>query len=127
MIQEIANITFQNIAHSISFVIGLSGVIIICAGVIRALQFLVLHPKEAFPHCRLILGSHLVLGLDFFVGKDIIDTVLLPHGDIAYIDLATLIVVVTVRILMNHFLLKEIDEIKEEERSRIGHAQKKEA
>ncbi len=106
---------YQGFVHLLSFLVGLSGIIIIFTGILRALWEFIYQKEYCFPHARLILGSHLVLGLDFFVGKDIIDTVVLRTNDISYLDLATLITVVGVRIILNYFLIRELNEIRKEE------------
>ena len=61
------------------------------------------------------MSRYLILGLDFLVAKDIIDTILLDinkAGQQAWLDLARLIVVVSIRIILNHFLEKELKELR---------------
>lgn len=106
---------YDYFVHFLSFLVGLAGIAIIFTGIVRALWEFLYQKKYCFPHARLILGSHLVLGLDFFVGKDIIDTVVLRPTTISYLDLATLITVVGVRIILNHFLIRELKEIEHDE------------
>jgi uncharacterized membrane protein len=106
---------YDNLVHFLSFLVGLAGIAIIFTGIVRALWEFLYQKKYCFPHARLILGSHLVLGLDFFVGKDIIDTVVLRPTTISYLDLATLITVVGVRIILNYFLIRELKEIEKDE------------
>ncbi len=129
LIQQVAEDSFSfldvyaGFIECLSLTVGFAGVLIIFSGVLRALWVIYIEKDRGFPHARLILGSHLVLGLDFFVGQDIIDTVVLrPQGEVEYIDLALLITVVGVRIILNYFLLRELYEIRkeEEERKRLG-------
>ena len=120
----------MNIVHVIIEIISLCiasfGVLIIFLGSVRSFWDYCLKMKigEDYTHSRSLLASHLVLGLDFFIGTDIIDTLLLySSGDNGHIwqELASLVVVVTIRILVNHFLLEELREIK---KSRWGFKKK---
>ncbi len=114
----VSNDLYHSLVMFFSNMVELSGILIILTGIIRALWVICLRTGGGFPHARLVLGSHMVLALDFFVGKDIIDTVALRPDNVGYIDLATLITVVGVRIVLNHFLLREIHTIKKEEVSK---------
>ena len=101
---------------NLSLLIGMIGISIILVGALKGLYYYVVTPdKHNFQHVRLVLGSHIILGLDFMVGKDIIDTLLLDAGIEFWSDLASLITVVTIRIVLTHFMLQEIRELKEEE------------
>lgn len=108
--------TLSTVVGTISFVIGLIGVIVILVGVLKTVfLYCFQHEKIYFGKLRLILNTHLILGLDFFIGKDIIDTFLMDSKVFAWQDLLTLIVVIAVRIVLTHFLEKEIENIKEKE------------
>ncbi len=96
-----------------SLFIGLIGIAVIIVGAMRGLYGYIFLHESNFHRVRLILGTHLVLGLDFLVGKDIIDTILLDTGEAFWEDLASLITVVIIRIVLTHFMLKEIHEIQE--------------
>ncbi len=96
----------------LSLLIGLIGILIIVWGALKAFWlFIGHHQHEDFQHIRLELGSHVILGLDFLVGKDIIDTLLLDEGVRFWEDLAGLGTVVAIRIILTHFMLKEIREL----------------
>ena len=60
---------------------------------------------------RIECGSYLLLGLEFLIASDIMETVL--HPDIH--ELTILGGIVIVRILLSYFLNKEIKELNEEE------------
>ncbi|NJP03856.1 DUF1622 domain-containing protein [Candidatus Gracilibacteria bacterium] len=101
---------------NISFFIGLFGIIIISIGIVLGVvNYLFLVEKKYKNHqmeiARFVLSKHLILGLDFFVAQDIINTFLL-NGQQELIDLAQLIVVVGLRVILNHFLGQEIKELK---------------
>ncbi len=99
------------IIKNASFIIGLVGIFIILWGAIFGFWNFFKSAKSNFSASRLILSRHLVLGLDFLVAKDIISTFLM-EGRETWIDLAQLLVVVGVRITLNHFLEKEIEILK---------------
>lgn len=112
------------VVESLSLLIGAIGIAIIVIGCLKALyHYVVTREEHNFQHVRLVLGSHIILGLDFMVGKDIIDTVLLDSGEAFWQDLASLITVVTIRIILTHFMLKEVAEAEKEER-RLKRSQK---
>lgn len=92
---------------------GLVGIAIIVWGLTRGVIQLFRKATKnlaPFEQARLVLGQHLVLGLDFLVAKDVIDTFLITDERI-WVDLAKLGTVVTIRIILNHFLEKEIHQL----------------
>ena len=91
----------------ISLGIGLIGIIIIFDGAFRGFWQYVSLKKYNCENARLSISKHLILGLDFLVAKDIIDTFLLS-GKNDWMDLVRLVIVVGIRITLSHFLEKEI-------------------
>ena len=97
----------------LSQVAGLVGIAIIVWGLARGVIQLFRKATKCqapFEQARLVLGQHLILGLDFLVAKDVIDTFLITDERI-WVDLAKLGTVVTIRIILNHFLEKEIHQL----------------
>lgn len=107
---------FYTLIESVSFLIGLFGVGVIAVGTIRAARSFIRQPNSLFHEERKFLAEHLVLGLDFLVCKDVIDTLLLDSGSVFWEDLVGLITVVVVRIILTHFTLKELNDIVSQER-----------
>lgn len=104
------------IVEWVSFGIGLVGISVILLGALRGIwEYFAECATKRYPHIRATLGSHLILGLDFLVGKDVIDTILLDHGSEFWMDLAGLFSVVTIRIVLTYFLTQELKEIDAEE------------
>lgn len=96
----------------LSFFIGGIGVMIIFVGALQSLYQYLFVSKKTIQHVRLTLGSHLILGLDFMVGKDIIDTMLLlNHGDDFWKELAALVIVVLIRIILTLTMEKELSSL----------------
>lgn len=96
----------------LSLGIGLIGILIIVWGALKAFHMFIRHHQHKdFQAIRLEMGSHVILGLDFLVGKDIIDTLLLDSGTKFWEDLAGLATVVAIRIILTHFMLKEIRDL----------------
>jgi uncharacterized membrane protein len=104
---------FMPIIHHISFIIGLVGIMIIMIGATRGLVQYFRPGKYSYAKVRLTVGSHIILGLDFLVGKDIIDTLLLDASeDRAFLmHLAGLFTVVVIRIVLTYFTEKELESI----------------
>lgn len=96
-------------------VIGYVGVGIMMYGAFRStVQFLSYSIRKTthLSHIRIELGKHLALGLEFFVGKDIIESVVHPSWD----DLGKLGVIVLLRTILTVFLSRELKEVEEEMR-----------
>ncbi len=103
------------IIHYASFTIGIVGILIIIIGAIRGFYHYLLHLRaDNFAQIRYEVGSHIILGLDFLVGKDIIDTMLIDanNPEKFWMDLAALLTVVTIRIILTYFIQKEIADLK---------------
>ena len=108
--------TLLNYIEYLSFGVGIIGIGIILIGVSRGLFHYLLSIRATnFAKIRYEVGSHIILGLDFLVAQDIIDTLLIDkqHPEHFWMDLASLITVVTIRIILTYFIQKEIEEIKE--------------
>ncbi len=95
--------------------IGAIGVIVILTGVFRVfIEFIkdeLTHKNEALiherGHERRKLGSYLLLGLEFLVAADIVQTILRPTLE----DLGLLAMIVAIRIVFSYFIRKEMEEI----------------
>lgn len=101
-----------------SSMLGMIGITIILIGAARGLYHYLQNIRQTdFPRIRYEIGSHLILGLDFLVGQDVIQTLLLDRSDPDrfWMDLAGLITVVSVRIVLTYFIQKELEEIKHKE------------
>lgn len=108
--------TIFTIIEGLPLLIGSIGIAIIVIGSAKGLYHYVKSSDEHnFQHVRLVLSSHIILGLDFMVGQDIINTVLLNEGAEFWQELAGLITVVAIRIILTHFMLKEIKQAEAEE------------
>ncbi len=101
------------IISTISLAIGLIGVFIITLGSLEAFwQYIAYHCFKSNKNQILTtLGSHLILGLDFLVGKDVIDTMLLEAGEKFWYDLTGLVTVVVIRTILTYFLNRELEEV----------------
>jgi len=109
------------LVEGLSLFIGTIGIAIIAIGSIKALyHYVMTRDEHNFQHTRLVLSSHIILGLDFMVGKDIIDTVLLDRGAEFWQDLASLITVVGIRIILTHFMLKEVEQAELNENANLN-------
>ena len=100
----------SNVIEYISFFIGIIGVLVILAGAVKGAYEYVFKDEKTIQAVRLTLGSHLILGLDFMVGKDVIDTMLLlNHGENFWKELAALVIVVAIRIILTLTMEKELE------------------
>lgn len=99
-------------------VIGFIGVLIMAYGALYSAGLFiqsVIQRKNHLPQIRIELGKYLALGLEFLVGKDIIETIVHP----TWTDLGKLAAIVALRTVITVFLsweLKDVlNEVKEEQ------------
>ena len=103
---------FINIIERFTFYIGLFGYVVIYWGIIKSLyQFFraELYKKQdvhnkSLDQIRLMLGKYLSLGLEIFIGKDIVATILSPTWQ----EIERLGAIVAIRIVLNFFLNRDI-------------------
>ena len=94
-------------------IIGYIGVMIMAYGAVKSAAHFILstiRQNNHLPYIRIDLGKHLALGLEFLVGKDIIESIMRPSWD----DLGKLAVIIALRIVVTMMLSWELKEIKEE-------------
>lgn len=103
----------ENTLHYVTVGLGFIGIIIILIGSIDS--FIVyLKDRRDFQKVRYIMGKHILLGLDFLVAKDILDTVFLKGSDVHLMDLALLIVIVVIRIALTSHTSKGVEDMREQ-------------
>lgn len=94
-------------------IIGYIGVAIMTYGGLKsAIRFIIssIRKKNHLPYIRIELGKHLSLGLEFLVGKDIIESIIRPSWD----DLGKLAAIIALRTAVTLILSWEIKEIRKE-------------
>ncbi len=97
----------------IATLIGYIGVLIMTYGCLRALYEFLMSGKghdHRLPMIRVHLGKHLALGLEFLVGKDIIESIVHPTWD----DLGKLGAIIILRTVVTIFLSRELKEVEAE-------------
>ena len=102
----------SEIVGFLSLLLGLFGVIIIIIGSTKSSIEYIQYGNESFQKIRLLFSQHLIIGLDFFVGKDIIDTMLIYTGESFWKELSLMIVVVFIRIVLTVMADRELETIK---------------
>lgn len=103
----------MNYLHHTSFGIGVLGVLVICFGVLCGLaRFIHLELQAARganvaedrKSLRHLLGYYLLLGLEFLIAADIVDTLMKPSAQ----DLLVLGVIIVIRTVISHSLNAEL-------------------
>lgn len=91
------------VIESLAALIIVVGVVIALVLLVRALQ----HPVagHAFTRVRLVLGSYLVLGLEFQLAADVIRTAVAPSFE----DIGQLAAIAAIRTVLNFVLTKEME------------------
>ncbi|HIQ57242.1 TPA: DUF1622 domain-containing protein [Candidatus Gracilibacteria bacterium] len=97
----------------VSFILGIFGVFIIIIGSIKSAWEYIKNTNDSFQKIRLIFSQHLIIGLDFFVGKDIIDTMLIHTGENFWEEVTIIIIVVIIRIVLTIMAERELLVFKE--------------
>ena len=102
----------RQILDFIVYGIGLIGITVIVIGNLKG--FWMFLKGSSFWEIRLVLVKHILLGLDFLIGRDIIETVLLKTDKALWIDLAVLVLIIIIRVVFSYFTTKEMEQLKEE-------------
>lgn len=105
---------------------GFLGILVITMGVIKGVYLFVaqyFRRENYLMEIRIELGQHLALGLEFLVGKDIVDTIIDPSWE----DLGKLGAIIIIRTILSIFLARELKEVEEEltMEQKIEHASRK--
>jgi uncharacterized membrane protein len=107
----------------VATLIGYVGVAIMTYGAFKSFVIFLrslARQKDELSLLRVDLGKHLALGLEFLVGKDIIESIVRPTWD----DLGKLGAIIAVRTVLQLFLARELRELEEElRRGRELHAE----
>ena len=96
---------------------GFFGILIISIGIVKALYYF--FRNKSFWQIRVILVKHILLGLDFLIGRDIIETVILKSDISLWVDLASLVLIIIIRVVFSRFAEKEMDQLLEEHEEKI--------
>src|SRR3989344_7900882 len=102
-----------DISESLALLISFLGVMLICIGCLKGAYLFLRkfsHNGMLLTDIRMEVGQHLALGLEFLVGKDIIESVVQPTWD----ELGKLAVIILLRTLLTLFLGWEMKGGKEE-------------
>ena len=97
----------------IATIIGYVGVFIMAYGCMRALYDFIMNTgtrEHKLPLVRMHLAKHLALGLEFLVGKDIVESIVHPTWD----DLGKLGAIIILRTVVTIFLSRELKDVAEE-------------
>lgn len=98
----------------VSSILGWVGIASMIYGSIRAVYLIVLqhfHKDNYVNEARLVLSQYLALGIEFFIGSDVIDTIV-KHD---FESLGMLGAVVIIRIILSYSLGRELKDIEEAE------------
>jgi uncharacterized membrane protein len=102
----------EHIVEVVATVIGYVGISFIVLGAVLAIiQYIIsrFDNKYTTDHVRLTLGTYILIGLEFMVGQDIIETVL--HTTMEQLYILGLIVVI--RTILDFFLSREMTHLKQ--------------
>jgi len=99
----------QTVSLYAAELIGFTGVLIMCYGTIRGLAAYLMSIRsigKTITKVRVDIAQHLSLGLEFLVGKDIIETIIRPSID----QLLALALIVLIRTMIAYILAWEMRE-----------------
>jgi uncharacterized membrane protein len=108
----------DNVLLYIRELIGMIGVIVICAGALRSIYqlfLLVLYREHDTNYIRLQFGDCVILGLEFMVGADIIGSLVAPD----YYNLGMLAIIVIIRTILSYFLSQELEGLTPQQRKAL--------
>lgn len=110
-------IAIEQITSVAAVSIGYLGVAIMCAGALKSLwRFLLdfVEGDDNITQIRVNLAKHLSLGLEFLVGKDIIETIIQPTFHSLLLLAAIIVIRTVIAHILSHELSVAIHEIREE-------------
>lgn len=100
----------MTILHVIKDVILWMGISIISYGALKAfvhyILFVLKKTNASINDIRQELGTAIILGLEFTVGSDVIETITNP----SYYEVGILVILVAIRIILGYFLQQELQE-----------------
>jgi len=91
----------------------IGGIIISLGALISLIRYLVILPRrenkkfsrgKSLDQIRLNFGRHITFGLEFFIAKDVIETIFVP----SWTELGQLAALVGIRIALSFFLAREL-------------------
>lgn len=105
----------DEVSFLVAEIIGFIGIAVMVYGALMATWHFIEctfydRHTEGLPRIRIELGKHLALGLEFLVGKDIIESIVRPSWD----DLGKLAAIIALRTAVTFMLSWELKEIKQE-------------
>jgi uncharacterized membrane protein len=108
--------TFPEVLNLIRTFISSIGVATIVVSAIRSVFLFVLHLRGIreidINHIRLQFGDGIILGLEFMVGADIIESIVKPN----YYDVGLLGLLVVIRTFLSYFINRELKDVWREEK-----------
>lgn len=110
--------TLAIVSERAAVLVGYCGIFIIVLGCLKGMLLLVrklLQNERSLASIRMEVGQYLVLGLEFLVGKDIVESLIRPTWD----DLGKLAFIILLRTALTFFLAKEMQEAREEVRDEM--------
>ena len=111
--EHILIIVFKTIVVFAGFV----GVFVIAIGIFKGLYYFL--RDKSFWQIRVILVKHIMLGLDFLIARDIIETVILKSKTSLWIDLASLVLIIIIRVVFSYFAEKEMSQLMDEHKEKV--------
>lgn len=96
----------------ISYFLGFLGVIMISIGSIKIIILFFKLKDNFFVPMVQTYNKYLILGLDFFVGKDLIDILLIDTNDDFYKEIILIFTVVFIRLILTLMAERELKDIK---------------
>ncbi len=104
----------SEVSFIVAEIVGFIGVAIMAYGAFIAAKHFVLyslqHRQDGLSRIRIEMGKHLALGLEFLVGKDIIESIVRPSWD----DLGKLAAIIVLRTAVTFMLSWELKEVRDE-------------
>ncbi len=110
--------TIINLVSWLRLLLETTGAVVIGIGVVLALikfaRMFAAKSTDGFTEVRLLLAKYLILALEFQLGADILSTAIAPSWD----QIGKLAAIAVIRTVLNHFLLREMQQERGEKNMR---------
>ena len=116
--------TLSTVSKLLGEVVGYIGIMVMMYGAAKGLYMFIVQTfkkEKEISAFRIELGQYLTLGLEFLIGKDIIESLVHPTWD----DLGKLGAIIILRSILTLFLERELKQVAEEELHRASIVRKR--
>lgn len=113
----------ESIVNFVTILISVVGAAIIIYGAVFAFYLFIKDLLKRFhknitlniDHIRLVFGRYIILGLEFFIAADMIETIYVP----TFQEIGVLASLIGIRTILSFFLTRELEKLSDKEKQNL--------